>query len=58
MNKDDLLKRLTDLEGQNESLLDELYETDLIMRQIGFSHGLATVKAVAEEMCTNPEDEE
>ena len=51
MKKDDLLKQMLELEEINEDLLQEIYETDQIMRRIGFSDGLATVKAVAISMC-------
>ncbi len=50
MKKAELIKQMIQLEMANEELLEEIYETDQIMRRIGFSNGLATVKAVAYEM--------
>ncbi len=58
MKKVDLFKQLLELEEINAELLQEIYETDQIMRRIGFSDGLATVKAVALSMCDDKMEEE
>lgn len=57
MKKVDLLKQMLELEEINKDLLQEIHETDEIMRRIGFSEGLATVKAVAISMCEKNKDE-
>lgn len=51
MKKVDLFKYMLELEEINEDLMQEISETDELMRRIGFSNGLATVKAVALSMC-------
>lgn len=51
MKKEELLKQMLELEEMNAELMQEIYETDQIMRRVGFSEGLATVKAVALDLC-------
>lgn len=58
MKKTDLFKEMLELQEMNEDLLQEIYEADQIMRRIGFSDGLATVKAVALSMCKKKNEEE
>ncbi len=55
MNKKELINKLHELDCKNQELMDEISDTDLIMRKIGFSNGLSTVKAVAAEMVSNKE---
>lgn len=50
MNKRELEKRVAHLESINDQLTTELTYVDHLMRQVGFSHGLATVKATAKEI--------
>jgi len=50
MNKQELIKRKEDLEIQNMKLRQELQELDHLMRLAGFSNGLETVKATAQEL--------
>lgn len=50
MTKAQLLKKLALLESVNDHLSTELLEIDRLMRLIGFSGGLATVKMTAEEI--------
>lgn len=53
MKKKELLEEMKELELLNQELMDEIMESDHIMRKIGFSNGLSTVKAVAAEMVAN-----
>lgn len=50
MDHDKLLKRLAELESLNDHLFSELQDLDNLMRSVGFTHGLATVKATALEI--------
>ncbi len=50
MDNEDLLKKLAELEFTNDQLVSELGYLDQLMRSIGFSEGLATVKATAHEL--------
>ncbi len=48
--KKDLEKKVAHLESINDQLTTELSYVDRLMRKVGFSHGLATVKATAREI--------
>lgn len=45
-----LTKRVAELESINDQLMSELEYLDSLMRSVGFSNGLATVKATALEL--------
>ncbi len=48
--EEELLKKLAELEFANDQLVSELGYLDSLMRSIGFTDGLATVKATAREL--------
>lgn len=50
MKKADLLKKIARLESLNDHLLTELGYIDNLMRLVGFSGGLETVKLTAKEL--------
>ena len=50
MTKTQLLKKIAFLESVNDQLSTEVNYLDQLMRSMGFSDGLATVKATAHEM--------
>jgi hypothetical protein len=50
MKKVDLQKKIALLESMNDHLTTELTNLDHLMRLVGFSGGLETVKAVALEL--------
>lgn len=50
MTKAQLKQRIAYLESINDQLLTEVTYVDNLMRIIGFSEGLATVKATANEI--------
>ena len=50
MDKEKLMRQLEDLESANQHMLHELAYLDGLMRSVGFSQGLATVKATAREL--------
>lgn len=49
LNKE-LLQKIAQLETQNDYLITELDYIDEILRKVGFEHGLATIKAVVEDV--------
>lgn len=50
MTKTQLLKKIAYLESVNDQLSTEVEYVDQLMRMIGFSDGLVTVKATAREI--------
>ncbi len=50
MLKKDLIKQVARLETMNDHLLTELTYIDRLMRSIGFSNGIETVKLTAQEI--------
>lgn len=50
MEQERLIKRLAELESINDQLVSELEYLDTLMRSVGFTNGLATVKATALEL--------
>jgi len=50
MNKNDLLKRISELESVNDQLIAEIRYLDQLLKQVGFEEGLKTLKFAAEEM--------
>jgi len=50
MTKAQLLKKIALLESVNDQLSTEVSYVDQLMKLVGFSHGLQTIKATAEEI--------
>jgi hypothetical protein len=50
MTKKDLIKQIAKLESVNDHLLTELSYIDQLMRLVGFTEGIETVKVTAEEL--------
>ena len=50
MTKKDLIKKIAQLESINDHLLTELGYIDRLMRLVGFSGGLETMKLTAQEI--------
>ncbi len=50
MTKAQLLKKIALLESINDQLATEVSYVDQLMRMVGFSGGLQTIKATAEEI--------
>lgn len=50
LNKAQLLKKIARLESINDHLNSEVKYVDQLMRLIGFTEGLQTVKATAKEL--------
>ncbi|HAZ15667.1 MAG TPA: hypothetical protein DCY54_03420 [Parachlamydiales bacterium] len=56
MTKEEMLKRISELETINDQLLSEVHHLDRILRQIGFEEGLKTLKAAAHELMEDQGD--
>jgi hypothetical protein len=50
MERDELRERIAQLEFQNDQLAAELQYVDQLLRSVGFSDGLTSVKAAAHEL--------
>jgi hypothetical protein len=50
MEKEKMLKRISELETINDQLLTEISYLDQLLKQIGFEQGLVTLKAAAQEL--------
>ena len=58
MTKEQLLKRVSELESMNDQLLTEIRYLDQLLREIGFEEGLKTLKLAAKEMIEQDDSEE
>jgi hypothetical protein len=58
MENSDLKKNIALLESMNDQLMAEIAYIDDLMKTIGFTEGLKTVKATAEELYDEKEGEE
>lgn len=50
MNKQDLLKKISELESLNDQLLSEYRYLDDLLKEIGFEEGIKTLKFAAQEL--------
>ncbi len=50
MAKDDLLKKISELESLNDQLQSEIRYLDDLLKEVGFEEGLKTLKEAAQEM--------
>lgn len=50
MSKENLLKRISELESINDQLQTEIRYLDQLLREVGFEEGLETLKFAAKEM--------
>lgn len=53
MTKAQLMKKIAVLESVNDQLMTEVHYVDNLMKMLGFSEGLSTVKATAKEILDN-----
>jgi cell shape-determining protein MreC len=49
-NRQDILKKLAELESLNDQLQAELRDLDRLMKDIGFPEGISTLKKAASEI--------
>ncbi len=50
MTKEQMLKRISELESMNDQLLSEIRYLDELLREVGFEDGLKTLKFAAKEL--------
>lgn len=50
MSKEQMLKRISELESINDQLQTEIRFLDRLLRQVGFDEGLKTLKFAAQEL--------
>lgn len=50
MTKEELLRKISELESVNDQLLTELRYLDYLLKEIGFAEGLKTLKFAAKEI--------
>jgi hypothetical protein len=50
MEKEELLKKISELESFNDQLLAEIRYLDDLLKKVGFEDGLATLKFAAQEI--------
>jgi hypothetical protein len=58
MTKQELLQKLARLESANDQLVSEIAYIDRLMRLVGFTEGLASLKATALELYEGQNEEE
>lgn len=50
MTREQMLKRISELESLNDQLLSEIRYLDQLLREVGFEDGLKTLKFAAKEL--------
>lgn len=50
MEKEQMLKRISELETLNDQLVAELNYLDRLLKDVGFENGLITLKMAAQEL--------
>jgi hypothetical protein len=58
MEKEQLIKKVAKLEFANDQLMTELQYLDRLMRQVGFTDGLESLKLTALELYDNSVEEQ
>lgn len=56
MNKQEMLKKISELESINDQLQTEIRYLDLLLKQVGFEEGLTTLKTAAQEILDEEKD--
>ncbi len=54
--REQLIKRISELESLNDQLLTEVRNLDDLLRKVGFDDGLKTLKFAAKELIEEEED--
>lgn len=58
MTKEQMLKKISELESINDQLQTEIRYLDHLLRQVGFEEGLKTLKFAAQELIEQDRGEE
>ena len=57
MTKEEMLKKISELESINDQLQTEIRYLDKLLKKIGFANGLKTLKFAAKELLDQDRDE-
>jgi hypothetical protein len=58
MNKEEMLKKISELESLNDQLQAEIRYLDILLKKIGFEEGLITLKFAAQELLEQDKNSE
>ncbi len=58
MDKEALLKKISELESINDQLVAEIRYLDRLLKQVGFAEGLKTLKFAANELIEENKNKE
>jgi hypothetical protein len=58
MTREQMLKRISELESLNDQLLTEIRYLDKLLKGVGFEEGLKTLKLAAKEMIEQEKNSE
>lgn len=58
MEKEQLLKKISELESMNDQLGAEIRYLDQLLRKVGFAQGLKTLKFAANELLQENQDKD
>ena len=58
IEKETLIKKLSEMESMNDQLVSELRFLDRLLRKVGFEEGLKTLKSAAQELIEQDGKEE
>ncbi len=58
MNQEEMLRKISELESMNDQLQTEIRYLDKLLKKVGFSEGLKTLKAAAHELLDQDKDAE
>jgi hypothetical protein len=58
MNKEQMLRKISELESINDQLQTEIRFLDRLLRQVGFEEGLQTLKFAAQELLEQDKEED
>ena len=58
MTKEQMLRKISELESINDQLQTEIRFLDRLLRQVGFEEGLKTLKFAAQELLEQDKEED
>lgn len=58
MTKEEMLKKISELESINDQLQAEIKYLDQLLREVGFENGLKTLKFAAQELLEQGNEDE
>lgn len=58
MTKEEMMKRISELESLNDQLHTEIRYLDKLLKKAGFAEGIKTMKSAAEELILEQQQED